>query len=111
MPAGISRRVGVSVPENGGVVPTSPYPTTYFPGTTVAAKATTITVARAKVTANISFAVAAPRAVHRIKVSVRRAGGAPAERAAVDIKIPSANRSIGGITDAQGDLEFDEFAG
>lgn len=102
--------IAISPDDAGGPSPRSPWPTTWAPGVADEKKAKTFTVSRAGRTGPIAL-VAPPRLkTVSVRVVVMRAGK-PVKDALVSLAPVGANRSTGGMTDAQGGFTVDEFAG
>lgn len=101
----------VSSPDEGYPSPTSPHPTTFYPGTPDKKQAKGISIKRAGLVQNIDFVVPQPATVVTITGDITRADGKPAAKAWVNVIPKGANRSTGGAADDKGVMAVQELAG
>ncbi len=103
--------VGVSIPDSGGSGPTSPYPTTYYPGTPVLAKAKALATKQAGLLSKIDFVVPVALPVATLRGVVRHKDGKPAVGASVSLVPAGRTRSTGMSADASGAYAMRELVG
>jgi hypothetical protein len=106
-----SYRVGISVAEDGGPSPSSPYPTTYAPGTSSPKAAKRLKVKRAGRISNVDLVVPAALPVYTIRGAVRTSAGGPLGTTMVSVGPVSGERSTGASSDAAGHYEVKELGG
>ena len=103
--------VGVSVPDFSGVDPSSPYPTTYYPGTADQKTAKPVSLERAGLTSGIDFVLPAPHPVFTVRGTVKRKNGALVPLAQISLVPEGRNRSTGLSADANGAFSVQELGG
>jgi Carboxypeptidase regulatory-like domain len=106
-----SYRVGISVADDGGPSPSSPYPTTYAPGTSSPKAAKRLKMKRAGVISNVDLVVPAALPVYTIRGAVRSSAGSPLGATMVSVGPVSGERSTGASSDAAGQYEVKELGG
>ncbi|MFN0246939.1 MAG: hypothetical protein ACKV2T_08515 [Kofleriaceae bacterium] len=103
--------VVVSPETEGGPSWHTPHPTTYYPGTPTAKKATPVAMKKGGLVPDIDFVVPAPHAVVSLHGDVKYANGTPVPNARILTKPKGPNRSASTIAGAKGAFEVREIAG
>jgi hypothetical protein len=103
--------VGVSLPDFGGVSPTTPYPTTWFPGVADLKAAKTVKLERAGLSSGVDFVLPPALALSKIRGTVKRKDGALVPDVSVTVTPEGGLRSAGVQVDAKGEFVFDELSG
>ncbi|MEO8706138.1 MAG: carboxypeptidase regulatory-like domain-containing protein [Kofleriaceae bacterium] len=106
-------RIAVGTIDDGGPGPEQPYATTYYPGVSSEALATSVTVPRSGLVTKIDFKLPPPLAVYKV-TGILRSQGKPLANQHINFRTKIQviyGHSTGAKTDATGRFTFKDVAG